>query len=32
MALHMNVDPQAPDDRSLVLAAEVLQAGGVVGP
>lgn len=30
MALHMNVDPWAPDDRALVLAAEVLQAGGVV--
>jgi L-threonylcarbamoyladenylate synthase len=26
----MKVDPQRPDDRAMVLAAEVLQAGGVV--
>jgi len=30
MALHMKVDPHVPEDRSLVLAAEVIQAGGVV--
>jgi len=30
MALHMNVDPDAPADRAMVLAAEVLQAGGLV--
>ncbi|MEW6510587.1 MAG: L-threonylcarbamoyladenylate synthase [Bacteroidota bacterium] len=30
MALHMKVNPQDPEDRVLVLAAEVLQAGGIV--
>jgi L-threonylcarbamoyladenylate synthase len=30
MALHMVVDPLSPSDRAMVLAAEVLQAGGVV--
>lgn len=30
MALHMKVTPEAPEDRVMVLAAEVLQAGGVI--
>jgi L-threonylcarbamoyladenylate synthase len=30
MALHVSVNPSFPEDRVLVLAAEVLQAGGVV--
>src|SRR5512140_1609076 len=30
MALHLSVDPVRPQDASLVLAAEVIQAGGVV--
>lgn len=30
MALHLLVNPDAPEDRALVLAAEVLKAGGVV--
>ena len=30
MALRVTVDPHEPDDRSLVLAAEVVQAGGVI--
>jgi len=30
MALRVTVDPGQPDDRSLVLAAEVVQAGGVI--
>ena len=30
MALRVTVDPNRPEDRSLVLAAEVIQAGGVV--
>ena len=30
MALRVTVDPHHPDDRSLVLAAEVIQAGGVI--
>ncbi len=30
MALHMKVTPAAPEDRAMVLAAEVLQAGGVI--
>lgn len=30
MALHMNVTPSAPEDRTMVLAAEVVQAGGIV--
>lgn len=30
MALRVTVDPNHPEDRSLVLAAEVIQAGGVI--
>ena len=30
MALRVTVDPHHPDDRTLVLAAEVVQAGGVI--
>jgi len=30
MALHLSVDPVRPQDASLVLAAEVIQAGGIV--
>jgi len=30
MALHMKIDPDAPGDASLVLAAEVIQAGGII--
>ena len=30
MALHMRVNPAAPEERAMVLAAEVLQAGGVI--
>jgi len=30
MALKLNVDPRKPEDRALLLAAEVVQAGGVV--
>ncbi len=30
MALHLSVDPVRPQDGSLVLAAEVIQAGGIV--
>ena len=30
MALKLNVDAREPEDRALLLAAEVVQAGGVV--
>ena len=30
MALRLNIDTNAPSDRTLVLAAEVIQAGGVI--
>ena len=30
MALHLTVDPKKPPDQALVLAAEVIQAGGVI--
>ena len=30
MALHLDVDREHPDDKPLVLAAEVIQAGGVI--
>jgi L-threonylcarbamoyladenylate synthase len=30
MSLTLKVDPEFPDDRSLVLAAEVIQSGGII--